>query len=221
MRVLILKNSPLEGPGTMEDFFHKHSISYRIVEAGLGEKIPSLEGYSHLVVLGGPMGVYEKDKYPFLKEVALAMERALKEGIRVLGICLGAQLFAHVLGARVYPGKGKEIGWLPIRATQEGIKDEVFSSILDPSGSAIVFQWHGDTYDLPSGATRLASSELFTEQAFRYQNSYALQFHIEVSLDMVKEWFEGSDLLVSMLKAGKDLYFNYRSKAMLFYKHFI
>ncbi len=146
--------------------------------------------------------------------------RFLKQPLRVLGICLGAQLFAHVLGSKVYPGKAKEIGWLPIRATQEGIKDEVFMNILDPPGSAIVFQWHGDTYDLPSGATRLAFSDLYSEQAFRYQNSYALQFHIEVSLQMVREWFEGSDLLESMLKDGKDLYFDYRSKAMLFYRSF-
>ncbi len=86
MKVLVLKNHPLEGPGTMEDFFRMHSISYSIVEAGLGEKIPSLEEYSHLVVLGGPMGVYERDRYQFLKEVALAMERALKDGIRVLRV---------------------------------------------------------------------------------------------------------------------------------------
>lgn len=80
MRVLIIKNTPLEGPGTIEEFLKENEASYKIVEAGLGEEIPPLDGYDYLVVLGGPMGVYEMDKYPFLKKVALAMEGALKKG---------------------------------------------------------------------------------------------------------------------------------------------
>ncbi|MFN7065054.1 MAG: type 1 glutamine amidotransferase [Aquificaceae bacterium] len=220
MRVLVIKNSPLEGPGTIEDFLKDQHIQYKIVEAGLGEKITSLDGYSHLVVLGGHMGVYEMDKYPFLREIALLMEGALKKGVRILGICLGAQLFAHLLGSRVYPGKAKEIGWLKIKATNEGLMDEVFRTLIEPSGDAIVFQWHGDTYHLPEGAIRLASSELFPEQAFRYGDSYALQFHIEVSLEMVGDWFADSKELNPMLSKGREVYPTYREKAELFYKNF-
>lgn len=220
MKVLIIKNTPLEGPGTIEEFLKENGASYKIVEAGLGEEIPPIDCYEYLVVLGGPMGVYEMDKYPFLKRVALAMENALKGGLRILGICLGAQLFAHVLGSRVYPGNVKEIGWCEIKATPEGMKDEIFKNILDPSGRAIVFQWHGDTYDLPSGAIRLASSNLFQEQAFRYEDSFALQFHVEVSLDMIKSWFFHSEGVESMLQKAEKLYPGYRSKADLFYRSF-
>lgn len=220
MRVLIIKNTPLEGSGTIEEFLKENEASYKIVEAGLGEEIPPLDGYDYLVVLGGPMGVYEMDKYPFLKKVALAMEGALKRGIKVLGICLGAQLFAHVLGCRVYPGNAKEIGWCEIKATPEGIKDDVFKNILDPSGKAMVFQWHGDTYDLPFGAIRLASSNLFQEQAFRYGDSFALQFHMEVTMDMIRDWFSDSDNLNLILEKAEKLYPSYRSKADLFYRSF-
>ncbi|MEM0315659.1 MAG: type 1 glutamine amidotransferase, partial [Archaeoglobaceae archaeon] len=195
MRVLILKNSPLEGPGTLEEFLRQRSAEYKVVEVALGEKIPPLDEHEYLVVLGGPMGVYEMDKYPFLKDVSLAMEKALDKGIKILGICLGAQLFAHVLGSRVYPSKAKEIGWSEIKATPEGMKDDVFKTILEPSGKATVFQWHGDTYDLPHGAVRLASSELFPEQAFKYGDSYALQFHIEITLQMMRDWFSESETL--------------------------
>ncbi len=219
MKVLILKNSPLEGPGTIEDFLKRRKAYYRIVEASLGEKILSLEEYEYLVVLGGPMGVYERDKYPFLKDVLLAMEKALKSGVRILGICLGAQLFAHLLGSRVYPGKTKEIGWLKIKATYEGLMDKTFSTLLEPSGESIVFQWHGDTYDLPKGAVKLAYSDLFPEQAFRYGNSYALQFHVEVNMELIKDWFSGEDLETA-LKQAKDIYSSYRHKADLFYKAF-
>lgn len=166
------------------------------------------------------MGVYEMDKYPFLKKVALAMEGALKRGIKVLGICLGAQLFAHVLGSKVYPGRAKEIGWLEVKATSEGLEDRVFKTLLDPSGKAVVFQWHGDTYDLPSGAIRLASSDLFQEQAFRYGDSFALQFHVEVTLDMIRDWFSDREDLSLMLEQAKNLYPSYRSKANQFYRSF-
>lgn len=125
-----------------------------------------------------------------------------------------------MLGCRVYPGNAKEIGWCEIKATPEGIKDDVFKNILDPSGKAMVFQWHGDTYDLPFGAIRLASSNLFQEQAFRYGDSFALQFHMEVTMDMIRDWFSDSDNLNLILEKAEKLYPSYRSKADLFYRSF-
>lgn len=220
MKALIIKNIPLEGPGTITEFLTRHSIDYRTIEAGIGEEIPSLDGYKYLVVMGGPMAVYEMDKYPFLKRVALSMEEALKRGIKIIGICLGAQLFAHVLGSRVYPGERKEIGWLDIKATIDGGRDEVFRTLIEPSGNATVFQWHGDTYELPQGAIRLASSELFKEQAFRYKDSYALQFHIEVTTEIIKEWFSDRTDLDLIMKQTVRYYPRYRLKADLFYRAF-
>ncbi len=220
MKTLIIKNTPLEGPGTITEFLTRHTIDYRTIEAGIGEEIPSLDGYKYLIVMGGPMAVYEMDKYPFLKKVALSMEEALKRGIKILGICLGAQLLAHILGSRVYPGEWKEIGWLDIKATIDGGRDEVFRTIIEPSGNATVLQWHGDTYELPQGAIRLASSEFFTEQAFRYKDSYALQFHIEVTPEIVREWFIDREDLDLIMKRTQALYPRYRLKADLFYRAF-
>ncbi|MCX7793727.1 MAG: hypothetical protein N2257_04905 [Thermodesulfovibrionales bacterium] len=220
MRVLIIKNTPLEGPGTIIQFLSYHSIDYRIIEAGAGEEIPTVEGYEYLIVLGGPMAVYEMDKYPFLKMVALSIENALKKDSKILGICLGAQLFAHVLGSRVYPGEKKEIGWFPVKPTLDGARDEVFRTLVEPSDTTTVFQWHGDTYDLPEGAFRLASSELFQEQAFRYGNSYGLQFHIEITPEIVIEWFSDSYDLDNIMKLTNLYYPRYRLKADLFYRAF-
>lgn len=220
MKALIIKNTPLEGPGTITEFLNHHSIEYRIIEAGSGEEIPSLDEYTYLIVLGGPMAVYEMDKYPFLKKVALSMEEALKRRIKILGICLGVQLLAHVLGSRVFPGERKEIGWLDIKATIDGARDEVFRTLVEPSERITVLQWHGDTYDLPQGAIRLASSELFTEQAFRYKDSFGLQFHIEVTPDIVKEWFSDRDDIDVIMKQTEALYPRYRLKADLFYRAF-
>lgn len=220
LTALIIKNTPLEGPGTIAEFLERSNIPHKIVEAGSGEKIPSLDGYNYLIVMGGPMAVYEMDKYPFLKDVAYRIEEALKKGLRVLGICLGAQLFAHVLGSKVYPGEVKEIGWCDIKATLDGRKDEVFRTIIEPSGNATVLQWHEDTYDLPSGAIRLAYSDLFPEQAFRYSDSYALQFHIEVTPEIVGEWFSDREDGELIRRQTQKLYPRYRLKAHRFYKAF-
>lgn len=166
------------------------------------------------------MAVYEMDKYPFLTSVALSMEKALKKGIKILGICLGAQLLAHVLGSRVYPANASEIGWYKIKATIDGARDEVFRTLIELSDNTVVFQWHGDTYELPEGATRLASSDLFKEQAFRYKDSYGLQFHIEVTPEIVREWFSDREDLGIILNQTAIYYPRYRLKADLFYRAF-
>lgn len=220
MGALIIKNIVTEGPGTILDFLKREGIDYKIVEAGLGEEIPSPDGFSHIVIMGGPMGVYEMENFPFLKDVALTIERAIRADKKVLGICLGAQLMAHVLGARVYPGDEKEIGWLGIKATIDGARDEVFRRVIDPVSETMVLQWHGDTFDLPHGAIRLASSRLYENQAFRYGNCYALQFHIEVTPDIIGEWFRDRGDFNEIMKDTDRLYPRYRLRADLFYRAF-
>ncbi len=220
MPVLIIKNIPTEGPGTIIEFLGREGIDYKIVEAGLGEKIPPVEDFSSLIIMGGPMAVYEMDQYPFLKDVSTIIEKAIKLKKKVLGICLGAQLIAHVLGARVYPGKEKEIGWLSISSTLDGARDEVFRTFVEPVGPTMVVQWHGDTFDLPSGAIRLASSKLYPNQAFRYENCFALQFHIEVTPKMIREWFQERDDYPEIMKDTEKFYPKYRLKADLFYRAF-
>lgn len=140
-----------------------------------------------VVVLGGPMGVYEADSYPFLThELALIRER-VAAGRPVLGICLGAQLIAGAMRARVYPGGTKEIGFAPVRLTDAGAR----SPLGALAGGQPVLHWHGDTFDLPQGAELLASSDLYAHQAFSTgRNVLALQFHLEAGLG-IERWLTG------------------------------
>jgi GMP synthase (glutamine-hydrolysing) len=142
-----------------------------------------------LVSLGGPIGAYEDDVYPALTPVLRILERRLAADRPTLGICLGAQLIARALGARVYPGGRKEIGWSPLRLTEAGD-----ASALRHLGqeSTPVLHWHGDTFDLPSGAALLASSEVYAHQAFSLgPNVLALQFHPEVTPAGLESWYIG------------------------------
>lgn len=141
-----------------------------------------------LIVLGGPIGAYEHDLYPFLEAELDLIGRALAAGSRYLGICLGAQLLAKALGGAVYPGAaGKEIGFHPIRLTPAGA-----DSPLAPLDGCEVLHWHGDTFDLPAGAERLASSALYENQAFRLgERVLGLQFHIETDPAVLETWLVG------------------------------
>lgn len=222
MKVLIIKNIQIEGPGTIEDYLKAIRAPYQIINISSKEMVPDLSYFSHLVIMGGPMAVYEMESYPFLKEEARLIEKAIKSGLHVLGICLGAQMIAHVLGARVYPGRVKEIGWYEVSLTEEGKGDQVMSRLSD-NGTATVFQWHGDTFDIPNGAVRLASSELFENQAFRYSDGvYALQFHIEVTPDIIREWFkdERDFDLSGTISETVRLFQTYHRRAKDFYSKF-
>ncbi|VAX33628.1 Glutamine amidotransferase, class I, partial [hydrothermal vent metagenome] len=149
MPVLIVKNIPVEGPGTIEDFLKDKGIPYTILELSKGKQITDTGEYSHLIVMGGPMAVYEMDRYAYLRQETDLIKDFIGRGKAVLGVCLGAQMVAHCLGARVYPGDVKEVGWYKVDITPDGMEDEVFSTIaIDGKPFAEVFQWHGDTFDL-------------------------------------------------------------------------
>lgn len=139
------------------------------------------------VVLGGPIGVYDTDKYPFLGDEIALVEKRLNFGRAALGICLGAQLFARALGACVYPGPAKEIGWAPVSLTEDGKQSPLKSLEAVP-----VLHWHGDTFDLPEGAELLASTSICQNQAFRYgKSALAFQFHPEASANNFERWLIG------------------------------
>jgi GMP synthase (glutamine-hydrolysing) len=149
----------------------------------------SLRDAELLVVLGGPIGVYEADSYPFLAAEIALIEQRLSRNLPVLGICLGAQLMARALGARVYPGPVKEIGWGRVELTGEGA-----ASCLSPlqGDDAAVLHWHGDTFDLPDTAQRLASNQHYQNQAFAHgRNALALQFHLEADPHGLEQWYVG------------------------------
>ena len=140
-----------------------------------------------LIVLGGPIGAYEDAAYPWLADELRATERHLAAGLPTLGICLGSQLMARALGARVYPGHAKEIGWSPLLLTDAGRR-----SCLAAVGDAAVLHWHGDTFDLPEGATLLASTALYPNQAFAWKGrALALQFHLEATAAGLERWYIG------------------------------
>ena len=154
-----------------------------------------------LIVLGGPIGVYETGDYPFLShEIAMVGER-LARGLPTLGICLGAQLMAAALGARVYPSGIKEIGWKPVTLSEAG-RDSCLAPLVEES--LPVLHWHGDTFDLPGGAVHLASSDLCENQAFLFgPNALALQFHLETTAEALESWFVGH--AVEIAGAGLSL----------------
>jgi len=225
MSVLIVKNIAKEGPGTIEEFLKERGIDYNILEIyDCHAEIPDIRDLSHLVVMGGPMAVYESTEHAYLS-LELAMIRSfIKNKKPVLGICLGAQMIAHAVGAEVYAGDKQEIGWDRVDISPEGMKDPVLSSIaVDGDQVAEVFQWHGDTFDLPKNSVRLSSSSAYENQAFRYrENVYGLQFHIEVTPGIIREWFadEKGDNIDDMFRQSDSIYPEYRKRAMKFYEKF-
>jgi len=183
VKLTALKNVEIEDLGTFREAFTRRGVEVEELKAYEGE-IPETDNFDILVVLGGPMGVYEEDKYPFLKEEKELIRKTLSEGKKVLGICLGAQLIADVLGGKVYRGEwGKEIGWKPIYP-----QDHLEMLYRDEIN---VFHWHGDTFELPQGAVRMASSAMYRNQAFRVGNrAVGLQFHMEVTPEGIERWIE-------------------------------
>jgi GMP synthase (glutamine-hydrolysing) len=224
MHVLIIKNIFSEGPGTIADHLHAENIASTVADLSIGDALPELDSFSHLLILGGPMAVYEMHKYPYLIQESLFIDRAIRAGKHVLGVCLGAQMVAHVLGARVYPGSRKEIGWYEVSLTPDGLRDPIMPVLAIPGRTAAqVFQWHGDTFDLPKSAVKLASSDLFPNQAFRYSDRiYALQFHVEVTPSIVRDWLaqeQGIDV-PAITAASEEIYPAYRVRAGMFYQGF-
>lgn len=224
MNVLVIKNIPLEGPGTIEAYLKAKYIPYSVAEYSKGDRVHDVSPFSHLVVMGGPMAVYEMDRYAHLRDAAKLIEEFFKKDKAVLGICLGAQTMAHVLGARVYAGNEKEVGWYKVEMTADGLLDPVFKTLeVAKTSTAEVFQWHGDTFDLPGGALRLASSKYYPNQAFKWgRGSYALQFHIEVTPQIIGEWFacEGVERAREMVEQSRAVYPRYWYRAYSFYSEF-
>lgn len=225
--IAILKHVPEEGPGSLERYLIERSLPYRIFETLKGDAPSSLDGITRVILLGGPMGVYERDRYPHLRCSLRLIEGALRAEIPILGICLGSQLLAHALGGRVYKGHGEEIGWRDIELTQEGLEDPALRALaLNPLNGAVdraftVFHWHGDTFDLPEGSVHLARSTMYPHQAFRYGNRvYAFQFHIEVTEGMLLQWFQNAPSGKTILLETQTRIGEYARRSEQFYQSF-
>jgi GMP synthase (glutamine-hydrolysing) len=187
----IIKHAEIEGPGLIEQCLEEKKLPYEIVALHLGMALPDPEAVGPIVLMGGPMNVYEEERYPFLNREDLFIKEAIQRGKPVLGICLGSQLIAKALGARVFKAPRKEIGWYDVSLTGEGSTDPLFRAFPK---SFPVFQWHEDTFDIPRGAKLLATSDAVPHQAFRYaENAYGLQFHLEVTEVMIREWVDSCE----------------------------
>jgi GMP synthase (glutamine-hydrolysing) len=197
---IAIRHVAFEDAGTLGPVLKDRGIALRYLEAGVDDLGPAKDA-DLLVVLGGPIGIYEIDRYPFIKNELAIIEAAVKKGVPVIGICLGCQALAAVLAARVYPGKQKELGWDEMTLTAEGK-----SSPLGAIEGVRVLNWHGDTFDLPVGATRLASTAITPNQAFTYgAKVLALQFHVELPERDLEKWLIGHtlELATSNVDLGK------------------
>lgn len=189
MEVYAIQHVPFETLGYFGEWCEKNGYDLHMIRLYENDPFPPIENIDLLFVLGGPMGIYDNAKYTWLSPEKKFLKQAISAGVKIVGICLGAQLLADVLGAKVSKNMNKEIGWFPISLTEGGIASGIFKGIPE---SFMSFHWHGDTFAIPENAIWLAKSEACTNQAFIYKNHVlALQFHLEpteVNVDVfVKE----------------------------------
>jgi GMP synthase-like glutamine amidotransferase len=188
MRIHYFQHVPVEGLGSIGRWIRDRGYHLTGTRLYQNDPVPHIEGTDLLIVMGGPMGVHDEDRFPWLAVEKRLIEKAVSRGKAVLGICLGAQLIADVLGAEVYPNRTREIGWFPIELTEAGRSSPLFGFLPD---RLEVFHWHGDTFDLPAGAVHIARSEACIHQAFVYnERIIGLQFHLESTIEGVEALIE-------------------------------
>lgn len=181
MRIHVLQHVAFEGPAAIEDWARRsgHAISRSRLDKG--ETLPDLAACDLLVIMGGPMSVNDEHLHPWLKEEKALVRKSIESGRAVLGVCLGAQMIASAMGARVYRGREKEIGWFPVRRVTADGAGALFPETFTP------LHWHGETFDLPAGAVRLAETDAVPNQAFQLGSAIGLQFHLEATPESVRQ----------------------------------
>jgi GMP synthase (glutamine-hydrolysing) len=196
VRVLVLQHIACEPPGVYEDVLRERGATIHRVELDEGEALPEWQSFDAIIAMGGPMSVNDDDRLPWLRDEKTLINEAVRAGLPFFGACLGAQLLAASLGGAVFRGPAPEVGLLPVFLTPEAETDPVFAGVPP---KLLTFQWHGDTFSLPMGSVLLASSPAFRHQAFRWgDNAYGLQFHLEVSLDMARQWLDVPEYVASL-----------------------
>jgi GMP synthase (glutamine-hydrolysing) len=184
-RLLVLQHIGCEPPAAYEDELRAWDIELVRVQLDAGEPLPDWRRHAGIVAMGGPMGAGDDEHLPWLAPEKRLIGDAVRAGLPYWGVCLGVQLLAASLGARVFTGARAEVGMLPVSLAAAAATDPVFGML--PARFAAL-QWHGDTYELPDGARRLARSELYEQQAFAFERAYGLQFHLEVTCALAAEW---------------------------------
>ena len=183
--VLVLQHIACEPPAAYEDVLVDRGASIHRVELDEGEPLPERRDFDAVIAMGGPMSVNDEAAHPWLVAEKRYVGDVVRSGTPFWGVCLGVQLLAASLGARVYQGAEPEVGLLPVELTDDASRDAVFADL--PNG-LLTLQWHGDTFELPDGAVRLAGSPAYANQAFRFEAAYGVQFHLEVTPELAREW---------------------------------
>lgn len=186
-KIIVLQHVPYEILGTINPLLKQLGIRIKYVNFGRHpHAAPSITGYDGLVILGGPMNVDQVKMYPHLQREVMLIKAAMRAQVPILGICLGAQLIAKANGAQVQKHSCTEIGWYSVKPTAAGRQDTLLGHFAEQEQ---VFQWHGDTFDIPTNAVMIAEGETCKNQAFRIgDNIYGLQFHLEVDAAMIERW---------------------------------
>lgn len=179
-KIWVIQHHPVENLGNIAEALEGAALAWQYVRTFEGQPVPKdMKGAGGLILMGGPQGVYETDQHPYLKDEMRLIESALKENRPVLGVCLGSQLLAAALGAKVYKGARREIGWYPVRLTTEAKSDRLLAGVPE---QFTAFHWHGDIFDLPLDSVALASSEISPIQTFRYgDKAYGFLCHLEIT----------------------------------------
>ena len=222
LRIHYLQHVDFEGLGSIEEWVLMNGHTLSATKYYESFTYPTIDEIDWLIVMGGPMGVYDEDKFEWLAEEKKFIKQAIAAGKTVVGVCLGSQLIAEALGAKVYPNKEKEIGWFDIHFTDNAASNELF---FDAPKTTKVFHWHGDTFDLPTNAIHLAFSEGCANQAFVHNKKVlGLQFHIETTEESLEDIFtyapkesaEGNKYIQSAEEMYAQRNFANSNKTMLF-----
>ncbi len=186
MRLVVVQHLFCEGPGAFNTVLDDRGVERAIVEIDVGEALPNWRDFDGIIAMGGPMSVNDEAELPWLIEEKRWIAEAVRAGKPFFGACLGVQMLASALGARIYPLEQSEVGLLEVERTPEGLADPVIGALAEP---LVTLQWHGDTFDTPAGAVLLASSAAAPNQAFRFgEFAYGIQFHLEVTPEMAEQW---------------------------------
>ncbi len=217
--ILFIRHIAIEGPGSMQGFFEHTAWRLSTVKLDAGEDLPrTLDEIEALIVLGGPMNVYEEGAHPFLKDEDRLLKEALERDIPVMGICLGAQLLAKASNAAVTRAPVREIGWHEVELTANARSDPLFYGLPQVLN---VFQWHEDTFAIPEKGVHLAASSGCPNQAFRARrHAYGLQFHVEVTPPMIESWIgaygaQGNEKMLLQAYKNQEPYLRQASQLYL------